>query len=134
MAHFQATIIVDTRRPFKCCWLLVGLVESHLLFDSIRHLLLVYGNQVRVSPKASGVTLSLADQKGRYQRFSMKPTGFKRFTQGCRYRMVQEWNQDEAWSIPVLLLLLALNQKNESADVDEGGGTHFLRGNICPFS
>ena len=64
---------------------------THLQFDSIRHLLTVYGNQV--CAQSSSVTLSMADQKGRYQRLSTDSAGslwFKRFAQGCKYCMGQQ--------------------------------------------
>ena len=96
---------------------------THLQFDSIRHLLTVYGNQVRASPQSSGVTLSMADQRGRYQRFSTGSTGslwFKRFAQGCKCCMGQQWNPNQAFLVPLLLLLLdAIDERIENTEDDE---------------
>ena len=109
-------LLLASRRPGRNS-------ATHLQFDSIRHLLAAYGNQVRASPKASGVTLSLTDQKGRYQRFSTDATGslwFKRFVQGCRYRMGQEWNPNKAFSVPILLLLLdGIERRIDTSEVEE---------------
>ena len=96
--------------------------EDHLQFDSIRSLLTAYGNYSRASPQSSSLTLALSDQKGRYQRFATDATGslwFKRFFQGCRYRMGQEWKPNKAFSTPLLLALLqTLENRIQEAEDD----------------
>ena len=83
--------------------------KDHLQFDTIRQLSSAYGNQVRASPQSSSVTMAMADDRGRYQRFSTDASGslwFKRFYQGCKYRMGQEWRSNQAFSVQLLLKLL----------------------------
>jgi hypothetical protein len=83
---------------------------TYVQFDSIRKMRAIFSNQVRASPQATSVTLSLGDQVGHYQRFSVDPCAsfwFARFFQGCRYRMGQDWRPNQAMSTPLLLKLLS---------------------------
>jgi hypothetical protein len=64
-----------------------------------------HGNQIRASPQANKQTLSLGDQKGRYQRFSADPAAsfwFYCFSDGCRIRMGQDWRPNQAMSQDLL--------------------------------
>jgi hypothetical protein len=82
---------------------------SYVQFDSIRKMRAVFSNQVRASPQATAVTLSLGDQVGHYQRFSIDPCAsfwFARFFQGCRFRMGQDWRPNQAMSMDLLLRML----------------------------
>jgi hypothetical protein len=79
--------------------------RDHVQLDTIRKLRTRHGNQVRASPQANKQTLSLGDQKGRYQRFSADPAAsfwFYRFFDGCRIRMGQDWRPNQAMSQDLL--------------------------------
>jgi hypothetical protein len=83
--------------------------KSYVQFNSIRKMRAVFSNQVRASPQATAVTMSLGDQVGHYQRFSIDPCAsfwFARFFQGCRFRMGQDWRPNQAMSIELLLKML----------------------------
>jgi hypothetical protein len=82
---------------------------THLQFDTIRKLRMVYGNHLRALPQANRVTLSLGDQKGRYTCFTYDKCAslwFYRFIEGCQYRMGQIWRPNQALSTDLLLEVL----------------------------
>jgi hypothetical protein len=73
--------------------------------DTIRKLAACHGNQIRASTQANKQTLSLGNQKGRYQRFSADPAAsfwFYRFFYGCGIRMGQDWRPNQAMSQDLL--------------------------------
>jgi hypothetical protein len=83
--------------------------KSHLQFDTIRKVRTGYSNQVRASPQMNRTTLSLGDQKGNYQRFTVDPCAslwFAKFIKGCKNRMGQAWRPNKGMSIELLLLVL----------------------------
>jgi hypothetical protein len=83
--------------------------RSYLQLDMVRKLKTSYSNQVRCSPQATRETLSLGDQRGKYQRFMRDPCSFLffyRFIKGCKARMGSEWKPNKAMSISLLLRVL----------------------------
>ena len=84
-------------------------VTTHLQFDSIRRFPTVFGNHLRVRPKAVSQALSMVDTKGHYRRMADDPCAsmwFTRFKEGCKRRMGSDWNPNQALSIELILALL----------------------------
>jgi hypothetical protein len=79
--------------------------NDYVQFDTIRKLRSGYGNFLRGAPQANRVPMSLGDQTGRYQLFSVDPCGslwFSRFMTGLRYRMGQDWRPNYGMDISLL--------------------------------
>jgi hypothetical protein len=97
--------------------------SDYVQFETIRKLRSGYGNFVRGSPQANQYPISLGDEKGRYQLFSVDPCGslwFSRFITGSKYRMGQEWRPNIAMSMDLLKAVIdqtidrALNASSEA--------------------
>jgi len=83
--------------------------KSYTQFDTIRHLRSTYSNFVRASPRANSTSMSLGDFKGNYQRLVTDECGslfFKRFVEGLKRRMGQDWRPNTALSTNLLIEIL----------------------------
>ena len=95
-------MLLHSRRPGRHS-------KSYTQFDTIRHLRSTYSNFVRASPRANGTSMSLGDFKGNYQRLVTDECGsmfFKRFVEGLKRRMGQDWRPNTALSTDLLLEIL----------------------------
>ena len=83
--------------------------QDYVQFETIRKLRSSFSNHCRASAQLNQSSLSLGDQKGRYQRFSTDPCSsfwFYHFVEGARLRMGQDWRPNKAISVDLLLLVL----------------------------
>jgi hypothetical protein len=88
--------------------------KDYVQFETIQKLQSSFSNHCLASAQSNRSSLSLGDQKGRYQRFATDPCAsfwFHHFVKGARLRMGQDWRPNKA--IPIELLLLVL----ETADL-----------------
>ena len=82
--------------------------ERYTQFDTIRHLRSTYSNFVRASPQANKTVSALGDFHGNYARLVSDPCGsffFKRFMEGLKARMGQDWRPNMALSTVLLTQL-----------------------------
>ena len=96
--------------------------KAYTQFDTIRHLRATYSNYVRASPQSNKVTTSLGDFNGNYQRLVPDDCGslfFKRFMEGLKRRMGQDWRPNLAFPIPLLLKVLDYSESEIGSDISD---------------
>jgi hypothetical protein len=98
--------------------------KDYVQFDTIRKLRSPFSNHCQALAHSNRVTLSLGDQKGKYQRFSTDPCAsfwFYRFIEGVRLRMGQDWRLNKAISVelPILVLETAELKLEEAISLGE---------------
>jgi len=97
--------------------------RTHVQFDTIRHLRSTFSNFIRASPQSNNTTTSLGDFKGNYQRLVTDACGslfFKRFMEGLKKRMGQDWRPNIALSTKLIIELLTKTEERISeAEEDE---------------
>jgi len=83
--------------------------KTYTQYDTIRHLRSTYSNFVRASPQSNIEKFALGDFKGNYQRLVNDECGslfFKRFMEGLKRRMGQDWRPNQGFSTDLLLVLI----------------------------
>jgi len=83
--------------------------RTYTQYDTIRHLRSTYSNYIKASPQSNLKTTSLGDFAGNYQRLVTDKCAslfFKRFMEGLRRRMGQDWRPNTAVSTELLLKVL----------------------------
>ena len=83
--------------------------KNYTQFDTIRQLRSTYSNYVRASPQANEQIWSLGDFKGNYQRLVPDECGsvfFKRFMEGMKRRMGQDWRPNIGLSTELVKQIL----------------------------
>jgi len=97
--------------------------RTHVQFDTIRHLRSTFSNFVKSSPQSNQTTTALGDFKGNYQRLVTDACGslfFKRFMEGLKKRMGQDWRPNTAISTKILIeLLMKAEERISEGDDDE---------------
>ena len=95
--------------------------KNYTQYDTIRHLRATYSNYVRASPQSNRETTSLGDFKGNYQRLVKDSCGslyFKRFMEGLRRRMGQDWRPNLALPTFLIMQVLAYAEREIDSDLD----------------
>jgi len=109
-------ILLYSRKPGKYS-------QTHIQFDTIRHLRSSYSNFIRASPQSNSTTMSMGDFKGNYQRLVNDDCGslfFKKFMEGLKKRMGQDWRPNVAIATPLMIrLLIEVEDKISMAEDDE---------------
>jgi len=101
--------------------------QNYTQFDTIRHFRSTYSNYVRASPQANFESLSMGDFKGNYSRLVPDECGslfFKRFMEGLKKRMGQDWRPNVGFSTDLLLELLR-KVENEIYTAENPQENHF---------
>ena len=99
--------------------------STHIKWDTIRRLRSTHSNQSRASKEANEMSWAMSDYKGSgYDRLTPEKCGsmwFHRFSTGCRRRMGQDWNPNQAISNPLMVKLLSTVEAKVkmSEDADE---------------
>ena len=99
--------------------------STHIQWDTIRRLRSTHSNQSRASKEANEMSWAMSDYKGSgYDRLTPEKCGsmwFHRFSTGCRRRMGQDWNPNQAISNPLMVKLLSTVEAKVkmSEDADE---------------
>ena len=109
-------ILLYSRKPGKYH-------DSYMQFDTIRHLRSTYSNFIRSSPQSNQTTTSLGDFKGNYQRLVKDACGslfFKKFMEGLKKRMGQDWRPNIGIATPLMIeLLTKVEERISHSDDDE---------------
>jgi len=101
------SILLYSRKPGKYN-------QNYTQFDTIRHFRSTYSNYVRASPQANYESLAMGDFKGNYSRLVSDECGslfFKRFMEGLKKRMGQDWRPNIGLSTNLILELLKKVEK-----------------------
>jgi len=83
--------------------------KTYTQYDTIRHLRSSYSNFVRASNQANQKALAFGDFNGNYSRLVEDECGsffFKRFMEGLKIRMGQDWRPNMAFNIELYLKLI----------------------------
>jgi hypothetical protein len=84
--------------------------KAYTQFDTVRHLRSSYSNFIRASNQANQKTISFGDFNGNYSRLVEDECGsffFKRFMEGLKIRMGQDWRPNMAFTIDLYLRLIS---------------------------
>jgi len=101
-------ILLASRNPGKYS-------SKYSQFDTVRHLRSTYSNFIRASPQANQEVLAMGDFNGNYNRLVHDKCGsfyFKRFMEGLKARMGQDWRPNMAMSTELLLRVLKEIENN----------------------
>jgi len=97
--------------------------KNYTQYDTIRHFRSTYSNYVRASPQANFQTLSMGDFNGNYSRLVPDECGslfFKRFMEGLKKRMGQDWRPNIGLSTSLIVKLLQKAETEvENADTPQ---------------
>jgi len=97
--------------------------KTYTQYDTVRHLRSSYSNFVRASNHSNQDTLALGDFNGNYSRLVEDECGsffFKRFMEGLKIRMGQDWRPNMAFTIELYLTLIKeVDEKIEFAETPE---------------
>ena len=83
--------------------------KNYTQYDTIRHFRSTYSNYVRASPQANFDALSMGDFNGNYSRLVPDECGslfFKRFMEGLKKRMGQDWRPNIGLSTALIVQIL----------------------------
>jgi len=83
--------------------------KNYTQYDTIRHFRSTYSNYLQASPHANFQTLSMGDFNGNYSRLvpdECESLFFKRFMEGLKKRMGQDWRPNIDLSISLIVKLL----------------------------
>jgi len=113
------SILLYSRKPGKYN-------REYTQYDTIRQFCSTYSNYVRASPQGNSELLSLGDFNGNYSRLVPDECGslfFKRFMEGLKKRMGQDWRPNIGLSTALIVRVLH-KAEDQIVDADTAEDTH----------